>query len=81
MLTVPLASKTRRGVKSSNTQGIVRKGQHSNQTPLSGNLGGRMAETLLSQGILTASFWGSLKTADGKTQTVKSSEGKEGGVK
>lgn len=40
-----------------------------------------MAETLLSQGILTASFWGSLKTADGKTQTVKSSEGKEGGVK
>lgn len=81
MLTVPLASKTRRGVKSSNTQGIVRKGQHSNQTPLSGNLGGRMAEILLSQGVLTASFWGSLKTADGKTQTVKSSEGKEGGVK
>lgn len=46
-----------------------------------------MAETLLSQGsdisqgVMTASFWGSLKTADGKTQTVESSEGKDGGVK
>lgn len=68
------------GSKYSNIQGTVsQKGATlCNQTPLSGNLGGENGRNSsvpvhsdISQGALTASFQGSLTTADGKTKIIK----------
>lgn len=72
--------------KYSSIQGIVgQKGATlCNQTPLSGNLGGENGKNSsvpihsdISQGALTASFQGSLTTADGKTKIIKGCEGQK----